>query len=122
MDTMRLICFILGLALSGCSLLKDDPQTPPPPLKPAMQSDVLKPGDALRITVAGEDELSGAFAVSSDGNIRMELLGPVKAAGLSPAGLEEDLRQRLAAGYLRHPQVRVERAAQFAVAPPLLRP
>src|SRR4051812_15198133 len=88
MDTMRLIFFILGLALGGCSLLKDE--IPPPPLKPVMQGDALKPGDALRITVAGEDELSGAFAVSSDGNIRMELLGAVKAAGLSPAGLEED--------------------------------
>jgi len=121
MDAMRLICLVLGLALSGCSLLKDDPPVPPP-LKPAMQSDVLKPGDALHITVAGEDELSGGFVVSSDGIIRMELLGAVKAAGLSPAGLEEDLRRRLAAGYLRNPQVRVERAAQFAAEPPLLRP
>ena len=85
-----------------------------------MQSDVLKPGDALHITVAGEDELSGGFVVSSDGIIRMELLGAVKAAGLSPAGLEEDLRRRLAAGYLRNPQV--ERAGQFAAEPPLLRP
>jgi protein involved in polysaccharide export with SLBB domain len=118
---MRPICLLLCLALGGCSLLKDDPP-PPPPLKPVVQSDVLKPGDGLHITVAGEDELSGAFTVSSDGNIRMELLGAVKAASLSPAGLEEDLRQRLAAGYLRNPQVRVERAAQVAVTPPRLRP
>jgi polysaccharide export outer membrane protein len=119
---MRPIFLILSLALSGCSLLKDEPQVLPPPLKPAVQSDALKPGDALHISVAGEDELSGSFAVSGDGTIRMELLGAVKAAGLSPEGLEEQLRQRLAAGYLRNPQVRVERAAQFAVAPPRLKP
>jgi polysaccharide export outer membrane protein len=118
---MRPICLILCLALAGCSWL-EAPAPIPPPARPAAVGDALKPGDALRITVAGEDELSGAFAVSSDGDIRMELLGAVKAAGLSPAGLEEDLRRRLAAGYLRNPQIRVERAAQFAVAPPLLRP
>lgn len=117
---MRPICLILGLVLSGCSLLEDG--TPPPVLRPAVQSDELRPGDGLHISVAGEDELSGMFAVGGDGTIRMELLGAVKASGLSPAGLEEELRRRLAAGYLKNPQVRVERAAQFAVAPPRLRP
>jgi polysaccharide export outer membrane protein len=90
--------------------------------RPAAQADMLKPGDALHITVAGEDELSGAFAVNSDGTIRMELLGSVQAAGLSPAALQEQLQQRLAAGYLKNPQVRVERSAKLAVAPPILRP
>ena len=117
---MRLICLILGLIVSGCSLLEEGP--PPPVLRPAAQSDQLGPGDGLHITVAGEDELSGFFAVGGDGAIRMELLGTVRAAGLSPVGLEEELRRRLAAGYLKNPQVRVERAAQLAVTPPRLRP
>ncbi|SRR5258708_5831358 len=117
---MRPICLILCLALGGCSWLEGDAPVSAP--AQAAQGDVLKPGDGLHITIAGEDELSGAFAVNGDGTIRMELLGTVRAAGLSPAGLEEQLRQRLAAGYLKNPRVRVERAAQFAVAPPRLRP
>ena len=119
---MRPICLILCLAVGGCSWFEDQ-ALPAPPAPPAMaQGDILKPGDALHILVAGEEELSGAFAVNSDGDIRMELLGAVKAAGLSPAGLEAQLRQRLAAGYLKNPQVQVERAAQSAIAPPRLRP
>jgi protein involved in polysaccharide export with SLBB domain len=43
----------------------------------------------------------------------------VPAAGLSPAGLQEKLRQLLAAGYLKNPQVLVERVA---AALPDLRP
>jgi protein involved in polysaccharide export with SLBB domain len=44
------------------------------------------------------------------------------AAGLSVTEFQRALRQRLLAGYLRDPQVRVERAALFAAAPPVLRP
>ena len=72
---------------------------------------MLKPGDALRITVAGEEELSGGFVVNSDGSVRVAMLGAVPAAGLSPAGFQARLQQALAAGYLKNPQVTVERLA-----------
>jgi len=104
----------LCLALAGC--LSQAPQT-----SPAANADVLAPGDGLRITVAGEEELSGGFVVNSDGNVRLELLGAVAAAGLSPVALQEKLRQLLAAGYLKNPQVLVERVA-MAAPPPDLRP
>jgi polysaccharide biosynthesis/export protein len=107
------ICLCLALLLGGCFWQSGDPETVPP-----VQGDVLKPGDALRITVAGEEELSGAFTVNSDGSVRMELLGAVPAAGVSPAALEDRLRQRLAAGYLKNPQVQVARMVQSAAPPP----
>ena len=106
-----LLSFCVCLALAGC--------LPVPETSPATQADVLAPGDGLRITVAGEDELSGGFVVNSDGNVRLALLGAVPAAGLSPAALQEKLRQLLAAGYLKNPQVLVERVA---LPPPALRP
>lgn len=107
------LCFCLALA--GCL---SAPET-----SPATQADVLAPGDGLRITVAGEEELSGGFVVNSDGNVRLELLGAVPAAGLSPVALQEKLRQLLAAGYLKNPQVLVERVAMAAPVPsPALRP
>ena len=99
------------LALAGCL---SAPQT-----SPVTQPDVLAPGDGLRITVAGEEELSGGFVVNSDGAVRLALLGAVPAAGLSPVALQEKLRQLLAAGYLKNPQVLVERVAPL---PPVLRP
>jgi len=107
---LRSLC--LCLALAGC--LSQAPETSP-------AANVLAPGDGLRITVAGEEELSGGFVVNSDGNVRLELLGAVPAAGLSPVALQEKLRQLLAAGYLKNPQVLVERVA-VAAPPPDLRP
>lgn len=110
------VCLCLALLLGGCFWQSGDSQTVPP-----VQGDVVKPGDVLRITVVGEDELSGAFTVNSDGKVRMELLGAVPAAGFSPAALEDQLRQRLAAGYLKNPQVQVARMAQPRPPPPVLR-
>jgi polysaccharide biosynthesis/export protein len=106
-----LLSLCLCLALTGCL---SGPEASPP-----AQADVLAPGDGLRITVAGEEELSGGFVVNSDGNVRLGLLGAVPAAGLSPAALQEKLRQLLAAGYLKNPQVLVERVAPSS---PDLRP
>jgi polysaccharide export outer membrane protein len=105
---MRPISLCFCLLLGGCLAAPEAPPAPP---------DLLKPGDGLRITVAGEDELSGGFLVNSDGNVRLQLLGAVPAAGLSPMALQEKLRQLLAAGYLKNPQVQVERVS-MAPAPP----
>lgn len=96
------LCFCLGLVLGGC--LSGASDTPSVAL-------VLKPGDALRITVAGEEELSGGFIVNSDGSVRLPLLGTVPAAGLSPATFQAKLQQLLGSGYLKNPQVAVERLA-----------
>ena len=97
------------MLLAGCLAVPAD--APPTPV----QAGLLKPGDGLRITVTGEEELSGGFAVNSDGMVRMALLGAVPAQGLSLVAFQEKLRQLLAAGYLRNPQVQVERVP----APPL---
>jgi len=81
---------------------------------------LLKPGDALQITVAGENELSGVYPVKSDGTVFFQMLGAVPAGGLVVPVFQESLRQRLAAGYLKSPQVRVIQVA--APPPPSLRP
>ncbi len=105
---MRPIFLCLCLVLGGC--LAPAPQTP-------AGADLLAPGDTLRIIVAGEEELSGGFVVNSDGNVRMAMLGAVPAAGLSPPAFQDRLRQLLAAGYLKAPQVAVERVAMAAPLP-----
>jgi len=117
---MRPICLLICLGLCGCQLLRGEAPAAVPVREPA--ENVLKVGDELAITVAGEAEFSGVFPVKDDGTVRMELLGAVPAAGLSVAEFQGKLRQRLLAGYLREPQVRVERPAQLVAAPPVLRP
>lgn len=107
---MRRSCLFFLLLLSGCGLLGTPEPAPAPP------AGVLAPGDTVRITVADAPEMSGAFSVTQDGNVHLDLLGAVKAAGLTPAMLADSLRQRLAAGYLKEPQVMVVRAVAPAVA------
>lgn len=68
----------------------------------------LGPGDKLRITVFGEDNLSGEYAVSSTGMISFPLVGNIEAAGKSLTDVQEMLRSRLASGYINDPRVAVE--------------
>lgn len=124
---MRLVGLFLVLmlppVLTGCSTWESiSPWSSPKPAPAAVQvSDyLLKPGDALQITVAGENDLSGLYPVKSDGTVWFQMLGAVPAEGLVVPVFQESLRQRLAAGYLKSPQVAVMRVT--APPPPSLRP
>ncbi|HEX2760878.1 MAG TPA: polysaccharide biosynthesis/export family protein [Rhizomicrobium sp.] len=117
---MRLVTLLLVLVLGGCSTWESiSPWSSPKP-PPAVSDYLLRPGDALQITVAGESELNGLYPVKSDGTIWFQMLGAVPAAGFVVPVFQESLRQRLAAGYLKSPQVAVMRVA--APPPPVLRP
>jgi polysaccharide export outer membrane protein len=102
---IRSCALALLIALGGCSLWGGGEAPPPPPPR----TDVLLPGDNVWIRVAGEESLSGLYPVRSDGTVWMDLLGALPAAGVALPVFQEQLRQRLAAGYLRQPVVDVTR-------------
>jgi polysaccharide export outer membrane protein len=83
------------------------PQTPriAQPLDPAMYR--LAPGDAIRVDVFGEPELSLATAIESSGSINYPLLGRVEAAGMTVRQLESRIASGLRGDYLVKPDVRV---------------
>src|SRR5208282_5280802 len=58
------------------------------------------PGDKLRVTVYGEDDLSGEFQIDGAGFIRLPLIGQMKAAGSTAHELENHVAQTLDDGYL----------------------
>jgi len=64
-------------------------------------------GDLIRVDVFREADLSREAAVESSGSINYPLIGAVNAVGLTPLQLEQDIANRLRAGYLRDPNVRV---------------
>ncbi|MAB12545.1 polysaccharide biosynthesis/export family protein [Parvibaculum sp.] len=68
----------------------------------------LGSGDKLRVTVFGQLDLSGEFAVDGSGMVSMPLLKPVKAAGLSTEQLESELEAELGKTLLRNPSVSVQ--------------
>jgi polysaccharide export outer membrane protein len=69
------------------------------------QGYALGPRDVVKITVWGQQDLSGEFAVGLDGTIRFPLVGPVVASGLTESQLAERLRVLLEKDYLVNPQV-----------------
>ena len=80
----------------------------------------IRAGDRLAIRVFGEPELtSDAYRVDSTGFLQVPLVGQIIAAGVTPEELRAELTRRLAARFIRDPQVTVavvERAkANFAI-------
>ena len=55
----------------------------------------LAPDDAIQITVWKEPQLSGTYPVRPDGMISMPLLNDVKAAGLTPMELSNEMTEAL---------------------------
>jgi polysaccharide export outer membrane protein len=68
----------------------------------------LGTGDKIRVTVYGEDDLSGEFFVDSVGQIQLPLVGQVKAAGLTIHEFIGEIRTALQNGYLKDPKISVE--------------
>jgi polysaccharide export outer membrane protein len=68
---------------------------------------IVGPSDVLGVTVFNQPQMSGKFAVEADGTLSFPLIGRVKVGGLSVRGVEDELRSRLAKGYLTDPNVSV---------------
>lgn len=68
----------------------------------------LGAGDKLRITVYGEDKLSGEYVVDGAGAIAFPLIGTVKAKGLTAPKLAHDLGVALSNGYLDNPSIAID--------------
>ena len=93
---MRLVTLLLVLilppVLNGCSTWESISPWPSSKPPPPISDYLLKPGDALQITVAGENELGGLYPVRSDGTVLFQLVGAVPAAGLVVPVFQESLR------------------------------
>ena len=65
-------------------------------------------GDKLKITVFGEENLSGPLEVNGVGQVSMPLIGELPAKGLALHEFRDAVARRLADGYLKNPKVSVE--------------
>lgn len=68
----------------------------------------LGTGDKLRITVYGEQDLSGEFVVDGSGQVQLPLVGQVKAATLTIHEFVVEVAKALQDGYLKDPKISVE--------------
>jgi len=67
----------------------------------------LEPGDKIRITVFGEDKLSGDYEIDQSGQVSLPLAGTVEAMGLTQTELERALAAKFRSEYLKNPKVTV---------------
>jgi len=72
----------------------------------------LQSGDKLKISVFGEDKLTGEYEIDIDGRVSLPLAGTVQAAGITKAELERSLAKKFSSGnYIKDPKVTVDVAA-----------
>jgi polysaccharide export outer membrane protein len=64
-------------------------------------------GDELRVAVFGIPELSQSVLVDSGGRISLPLAGSIEVAGRSLDSIEAEVTRKLAASYVRDPQVSI---------------
>ncbi|MDZ5649598.1 polysaccharide biosynthesis/export family protein [Nitrospirillum sp. BR 11828] len=68
----------------------------------------LGPGDRVRITVFGQQDLSGEYAVDGSGTLSFPLVGQVHAGSLTAGELGKSLESSLSPNYIKNPHVSVE--------------
>jgi polysaccharide export outer membrane protein len=83
------------------------PSTPLSPQRTFAGQYIVGPNDALTISVFDQPQLTGKYIVQPDGTFTFPLLGRLNVGGLTLQAVENELRDRLAKGYLKDPQVGV---------------
>jgi protein involved in polysaccharide export with SLBB domain len=68
----------------------------------------LQAGDRVKVTVYGEEALTGEYDISPNGNVSMPLIGAIRAAGRTQAEFSQDVAGRYRrGGFLQDPNVTV---------------
>ncbi|HEV8586487.1 MAG TPA: SLBB domain-containing protein [Methylomirabilota bacterium] len=91
---VRVLAVLLLLAVSAASVRSI-----------AAQEYTIGPGDVLKITVWGHDDLSKEYPVTLDGRVPFPLIGSVAAVGLTTTQFAKRLHDLLEKDYLVNPQV-----------------
>ncbi|WP_224919773.1 polysaccharide biosynthesis/export family protein [Sphingomonas sp. R647] len=69
---------------------------------------LLGPGDQVRVIVFNEPQLSGQFAIGTNGEISLPLIGSLVVAGKTVAEASDLVRAEFSQGYLRDPRISMQ--------------
>lgn len=108
--TLKILPLLVSLLLAGCtgpSRAQRTAREEAVASVPAIPAQTLGPNDVFEVRVVGEQELTGAYRVSSEGAITFPFCGRVGVAGLTATQVSGLLTTCLADGYLKNPQVTV---------------
>jgi len=102
---------LVGLTCSfiyASGVMAQDASAGSAPVSAKLEDYRLGAADKIRVLVYNEPNLSGEFIVNSAGTLSLPLIGDVVAAGRTTDEIRQEIEQRLAAGYLRAPQVSID--------------
>lgn len=127
MKRLQFVCATIGTACLCGPIFAQSPSMPMPQAAPqstraesgvsaptSADDVMLSPGDMVRITVWRKPEMSGEFAVTSDGYIAHPLYREVRVGNISIAAAEQQLRAFLAR-YEQNPQFVIEPLLRVSV-------
>jgi polysaccharide export outer membrane protein len=103
--TVAGLCLALS-TLGPVALHATDPVQAPDGAAPPVYT--LGTGDQLRITVYGEEKLTGQYMVGSDGTVAMPLVGNIPASGKTAMDVQTAITTTLSHGFVLDPHVSVE--------------
>lgn len=100
------LCVLLAaMSATGCA---DGRPLPTLAISGGETAYALGTGDKLRITVYGEEKLTGEYLIDGSGAIAFPLIGAVQAKGLTAPVLADRLTAALSKGYLDKPSVAID--------------
>lgn len=99
------LLLVLPVLLSACAR---PASTVPVKTYVGTEGYILGAGDALRVIIYGQEELSGEFTIDPTGRISLPLIKDIEAAGLTSRQLEDKITTELQPKYLNDPRVSVE--------------
>lgn len=92
--------------VAACDLREPSLAVNAPATGPVLDENyLLGPGDGLNLVIFNQDDLSGQYAVDEGGKISVPLIGEVPAANRTADAVRNEVRDRLADGFLVNPRV-----------------
>ncbi|WDR06057.1 polysaccharide export protein [Devosia rhodophyticola] len=103
MRWLQIAVLILVLPLAACAGMR-----PSTYLVDVKGPYLLDTGDAVRVTVYGDADLTDTYRVDDSGAVAFPLVGPVVVRGQTTKVAAARIAQALSNGYMRNPNVAVE--------------
>jgi protein involved in polysaccharide export with SLBB domain len=104
LPSVRFVLIALIVVLAACG---DDPPVVYPTVAPFDDTKLaLGPGDKIELTIFyGTEESKATYTLDASGQMEVRFIGNVSAGGKTPRIVQEEIRGRLADGYLKDPVV-----------------
>lgn len=105
---VMLIAVIAGCETAPSSSAPTAPAATDTAAAPGAPGYRLGPGDRIRVTVFGHEDLSGEFEVNGVGNVILPLVGEVEAMNKTESDVAKAIYAKLSPEYLRNPNISVD--------------